>query len=115
MAFFEQENQATYSEYQRKLIKDLQMNDEGVYLIGKAENKNPSEEFDLNDGTGKVRVRNIPENIDNVEIGKYYRVLGQMSLDGSGARFLAVDHIKMLPEFDLNTYQEVLGLKTKMD
>ena len=86
MAFFEQDNQGINLQYQRKLIKDIEMNDEGVYIIGRAENKNPSQEFDLNDETGTVRVRQVPQDIDEIMVGEMYRILGQMSLDGAGTQ-----------------------------
>ena len=67
MAFFEQENLPTNKPYKRKLIKEIQMDDEEIYVIGMAENKNASEEFTLNDETGTFPVRNIPETFKEVE------------------------------------------------
>ncbi len=114
MAFFEQENMPSTMHYERKVIKDVQMEDEAIYLIGKAENKNPSEEFDLNDGTGLIRVRNIPDATDSIEVGKIYRVVGRISIDGAGERFLAVDLIQKVENLDLKLYQQALELKKQI-
>ena len=67
MAFFEQTNLPTEKHYEKKLLKDTQMDDEGLYLVGIAEDKNASDEFVLNDHTGKIPIRNIPENTDPIQ------------------------------------------------
>jgi hypothetical protein len=115
MAFFEENNLPSDMFYKRKLLKDIQMDDEGLYLVGKAEEKNPSEEFVLNDGSGTIQVREIPEETEKIQEGKLYKVLGRNSIDGVGTRYLAADHVISMDDLDLELYKKALNMKKEID
>ena len=114
MSFYDQNNLPSDMHYNKKLIGEIQLDDEALYLIGTAKDKNANDDFVLDDDTGTIPVREIPEQNDPIENGKMYRVLGTISIDGSGTRYLAAKFCKLVDNFNLELYQKALKLKMNL-
>ena len=111
MSFYDQNNLPSDMHYNKKLISEIQLDDEALYLIGTAKNKNESDEFVLDDGTGTIPVREIPEQNAPIVNENIYRVLGTISIDGSGTRYLAAKICKLVEGINLELYQKALKMK----
>ena len=100
--------------YIRKLIGTIQHTDEKLTIIGNALNVNKSSDFFADDRTGKVAIRNIPDEFLPIQEGRLYKILGVLSIDGSGMQYLDAKFIEDVTGLNLNQYQTALQLKEKI-
>jgi hypothetical protein len=111
--FFSQEPDSSNSLkqfYRKKLLTDLQPDDELVQLVGYAMNPNASLEFELVDGSMKIHVRNIPDSIHTIESNHLYRVFGQYSIDPIGTHYIKAEIIQDFGNINFDQYKKALQL-----
>jgi hypothetical protein len=99
--------------YRRKTIDTIQQDDDAVTLVGHARNMNPSFEFTLDDGTGKLSVRNIPDDFCPLQEGRLYKVLGMLSIDGAGMHYLDARFVEDVTGLNLEYYKQAIKLMEK--
>jgi len=99
--------------YRKCLIRDIRLDDDKIQITGTAAKVNPSQEFELTDGSGVVKVREIPDNTDKIKNNEIYRVFGKYSIDPLGAHYLAAEMIQEQTNFNLETYIQTLELMKK--
>ncbi len=92
--------------FAKKLIQELQPVDTFVQLVGYARNKNQNDEFYLDDTTGKVHIRELPEESPAIQEGNLYRILGKYELDGSATPFVATQIIQDMDQLDFELYMQ---------
>ena len=80
--------------FQKRLVGDIQATDNQVTLTGYARNLNASEEFSLDDTTGQIHIRDIPDESAAIKEGKLYTVLGNVLLDGTGTKYVSTQFIR---------------------
>ena len=105
---------ASRKEYLKKFINEIGPGDEGVQLVGYARKVNASQEFYLDDATGQINVREIPEEVAAIQTDRLYRVLGECSLDGSGSQYLAAAFIQDMNDLNMELYQKALRKKKEI-
>ena len=99
--------------YLRRKVNEIQQDDNEIQVIGFAREVNPSQEFSIEDDTGRYRVRDIPETIDTITEGTLYRVFGEISIDHSGVQFLSAKFIQNMTGLDQKQYDKVVNLLKK--
>ena len=92
--------------FAKKLIQELQPVDTFVQLVGYARNKNQNDEFYLDDTTGQVHIRELPEESPAIQEGNLYRILGKYELDGSATPFVAAQIIQDMDQLDFELYMQ---------
>jgi len=100
--------------YKKRLIEDIQPNDDTVMLTGYAKSVNASEEFNLDDTTGKIHIRDIPEESVSIQEGKMYRVIGQMLIDGAGTSYISAKYIVDFEGLNLDLFLKSMKLVKKI-
>lgn len=109
------DTQRTKKEFYRKvLIGDIRPDDNQIQIVGIALNINASQEFELSDNTGKVQVREIPDQCDKIIEKNTYRVFGRYLIDPLGTHYLAADIIQDLKTLNLERYIQTLELMKKI-
>ncbi|MHA1584725.1 MAG: hypothetical protein ACTSVU_08665 [Promethearchaeota archaeon] len=111
MSIFNSDSESSDQFYKKKMIGEIQLEDTTLQLVGYAKNKNPSEEFTLEDETGKVFVREIPDEAEAIQEGKLYKVMGQMALDGAGTRYFAAEIVQNVESLNYKLYKKSMQLK----
>ena len=98
----------------KKFVADITPNDSSVQLTGYASNINKSNEFVLDDTTGKIALREIPDEFPQVQEKQVYRVCGDLSIDGTGTQYIAVKAIGQLNGLDFNLHKKIEQLRKKI-
>lgn len=108
---FEFENEVQSKEFfQKRLVEDIQATDNQVTLTGYARNLNASEEFNLDDTTGQINVRDIPDETVAIKEGKIFTVLGNVSLDGAGTKYISAQFIRDVEGINFDLYLKSMQL-----
>jgi hypothetical protein len=100
--------------YKRKLVGDVQPDDDFIQLVGIAKNPNASQEFTLEDGTGKINVRNVPEQMNKIQENHIYHILGRYSIDAIGTHFLNAAIVQDYDKLNLEIYKKAVELTKKI-
>ncbi|UYP45272.1 hypothetical protein NEF87_001557 [Candidatus Lokiarchaeum ossiferum] len=112
---FEYENEVQSKDFfQKRLVKDIQATDNQVTLTGYARNLNASDEFNLDDTTGQINIRDIPDETVAIKEGKIFTVLGNVSLDGAGTKFISAQFIRDAEGINFELYLKSMELFKKI-
>ena len=115
MATFEDgENSSPSQFYRKRLIADIQLDDEFVQIIGFARNLDENDEFYLEDGEAKIHVREIPEYVPQIYSDTLYRIFGHISIDGGGTQYVSAELIQHLPDLNFDLYHRAMTLSQKI-
>lgn len=98
----------------KKIIQELQPNEAEVQILGYARDKNANDEFYLDDTTGRIHIREIPEEAPLIQEGKLYRVFGTYALDGSGSPYIATQILQDMEDIDFEYYMKSLKKKQEI-
>lgn len=111
---FEDENSGSTQFYRKRLIADIQLDDELIQIIGMARDLDANDEFYLEDGGTKINIREIPEYVPQIYVDSLYRIFGRISIDGSGTQYVAAELVQHLPEFNFELYHRAMEMIQKI-
>jgi hypothetical protein len=100
--------------FMRKQIGSIQHSDEKLTIVGFARKVNASSEFNADDQTGQLAIRNIPDEFLPIQEGRLYKILGVLSIDGSGMQYLDAKFVEDVTGMNLEQYKTALQLKEKI-
>lgn len=110
----ESESGRTRETYIKRLLKDIQLDDSAIQVVGYAKSVNPSQEFYIDDKEGKIHVRDIPDEIENIQEGSLYRVFGELSIDGSGTQYISAHIVQDMEKLNFELYIKSMELVKKI-
>ncbi len=108
------ENDRSTQFYRKRLIADIQLDDELVQIIGIAGKLDANDEFYLEDGDAKIHIREIPEYVPQIYSDAPYRIFGRISIDGAGTQFTTAEIIQHLPELNMDLYHRTMAMIQKI-
>ncbi len=115
MEDFDEEDTGKKTFVVKKNIAEIAPNDTLIQVIGKAKNINPSMEFHLFDDTGSFPVREIPTEVEKIVENVLYRVMGEITIDGSGTQFLQAHIIHVMSGLNVENYKKSIELLRKIE
>lgn len=100
--------------YKKKLISDIQPDDNLIQVIGTATKVNAAQEFVLEDNGAIIAVRNTPDDAPKVNERSFYRVFGAYTIDPVGTHYLSAEIIQPLTELNIDQYHQAMNLMKKI-
>ena len=86
-----------------------------IQVVGAVKDLGLGGEFVLDDGSGTINVRDIPDETDPINQDLCYRVMGKFAIDPTGSAYLAAQIIQPLPQLNLELYKKSLELLKKIN
>ena len=100
--------------YKKKLISDIQPDDNLIQVIGVAINVTAAQEFSLEDKGAIIAVRNTPDDAPKVTEKSLYRVFGSYTIDPVGTHYLSAEIIQPVKELNMIQYHQAMDLMKKI-
>lgn len=114
MSSEDKENSQATQFYRKRLIADIQLDDEFVQIIGIAGKLDANDEFYLVDGDAKIHIREIPDYVPQIYSDAPYRIFGAISIDGAGMQFVSTELVQHLPELNIELYHRAMAMIPKI-
>jgi hypothetical protein len=113
MEQFESDNRVS-KVYTKRYVGEIKPDEGNVQILGYATQINKAQEFFLDDKTGKIQVRDIPDETEDIQPNGLYRVLGEIAFDPTGAQYVKAVLIQPLKGFNFQLYQRAENLRKKI-
>jgi hypothetical protein len=101
--------------YKKVRVEEIEPNDSLIQVVGYAKNINASQEFSIDDKTGKISVRDIPDEVAAIQENRLYRIFGELSMDGVGSQFIKSEIVQDVNDLNFDLYQKSLDLSREID
>jgi hypothetical protein len=100
--------------YKKKLISDIQPDDNLIQVLGIAIKLNAAQEFTLEDNGATIAIRNTPDDTPKIIEKGIYRVFGTYTIDPVGTHYLSAEIIQPITELNMKMYHQTMDLMKKI-